>query len=212
MKNAKDLVRCAIDNGCVTNKEISDALGGLEQRLDPATQIKLHDKISDASRYWTLEGTKPGFIGRMYRAGKDVADKTANLATVVVGTALGAEYQAAKAFAGTILDGKLSGVGDHLQYWLGQKTVEVSGPEMMNAMYQMGAATPKIVLGMAAGAVVGWLGYKAARNAANSLYSRWRKNVASEKIVNEFKIGKVEIPQVLGTSKCDRVNAAYTTS
>lgn len=181
-------VRCAIDNGLVTNEEISQALGGLEGRLEPSRQNAVHDEIARASRTYTFDGGRPGFFGRLYRAGKDVLDKGVNIASVVAGAAVGAEYQAAKAFAGTILAGKLSHPGDHLLYWLGQKTVEVSGPDMLNALYNMTASTPQIVLGMGAGALTGWLGYKIVRNGIKGIVSRWRKDRTVYTILQRYNL------------------------
>jgi len=185
-------IRKAIDYGYVTNEEISKTIGTLEDRLGSDTKIKLHDEVADASRYYTFDQS-PNFIGRLYRASKDIADKVVTGTAMVGGAAVGAQYQAAKAFAGTILQGKLTGSWDHLLYWLGKKTIEVSGPDMMNAVYQMASATPQVVIGMGVGALAGYLGYKAAKYGIGKVYSSWRKNVTSRKIAAKYQLDSAQV-------------------
>ena len=190
-KTPYDKVRKCITTGCVTNQEISQTVGDLESLLGVQERQAFHDEVSDASRYFTLGGRKPGFFGRLYLAGKDIVDKTANAACVVAGAAVGAEYEAAKAFAGSILAGKLTNPGDHMAYWLGKKTVEVSGPDMLNALYQLTTSTPQIVMGMGLGAMVGWLGYKLARNLAKGVYNNWRVSATAQRIVGKYHLDRL---------------------
>lgn len=192
-------IRKAIDSGYVTNGELSKAIGTLEDRLDNNGKINLHDEVADASRYYTFDQS-PNFIGRIYRAGKDIADKLVAGTAMVGGAAVGAQYQAAKAFAGTILHGKLTGSWDHLLYWMGKKSVEVSGPDMINAVYQMAAATPQVVIGMGAGALAGYLGYNAVKYCGNKLYTSWRKNVTSRKIASKYNLDSAPANQPVAPS------------
>lgn len=192
--NGATKIRECIDNGYITNAEISGTLGGLERSLGTDTKTNLHDEIADCARYYTLDG-RPSFLGKCYLAGRDIADKLATGTVMVAGSALGAQYQAAKAFAGSILSSKLTGNWDHLLYWLGKKTVEVSGPDMMSAVYQMAAATPQIVLGMGVGALAGYAGYWGAKFCAKKLWTGWRKDVASRKIANKYGLDQQCLPE-----------------
>lgn len=180
-------VRYAIDNGCITHREITEVLAGIDSRLDPKTQLVLHDEISSLARQYTFR-YRLGFAGRMIQAGKDVLWKALCLVAVVLGSAVGAEFKAAKAFAGTLLEGKLTGFGDHFLYWIGRKTISISGPEMMNATYQLVTATSSIVFGMAAGAVAGWIAFAVATKLAGWTWSNWRKNRAAEQLVSKYEL------------------------
>ncbi|MBI4862839.1 MAG: hypothetical protein HY815_21640 [Candidatus Riflebacteria bacterium] len=198
-------VRWAIDHGCTTHREIGEALAGLESHLDQETRAVLLDEISSLARRYTFHHA-PGFAGRMVLAVRHVLWKAACMVVIVAGSAAGAEVQAAKAFAGTLLDGKLTGVGDHFLYWIGRKTITVSGPEMMNATYQLATATPSIVVGMAVGALSGWAIFTVAASLSGWLWSGWRKNRAARVLVTKYALapapaqGKPPMPEPARTA------------
>lgn len=187
MTRAQKQIRYAIDKGYVTSKEIISTLGGLEKKLDANQRIGLCDDIASASRWYTLDGA-PSFFGRLYLAGKDIIGKAAGIGAIVTGAAVGAQVQAAKALTGTLVADKLTGYYDSLLFWLGQKSIETNGLEVMNAMVQMFKSTPSIMLGMGVGALGGWLVYKMGTYVCKSWYNGFLKNRAAAKISRKYAL------------------------
>ena len=137
-------VRQAIDRGYVTNQEISATLGGLERSLGGDRRTTLHDEIAGASRYYTLM-PRPGFIGRCYLAGKDIADRVASLSSVAYGVATGACYQFGAALANTSLGGVVN-PKTALYELITKGKFKVSGEVGFDALLTPITAMPQVII------------------------------------------------------------------
>lgn len=135
-------------------------------KLDP-------DAIAELTLKY-VHNVNPGAAGKLIKQARRLGDKVGGYVAAIVGGAIVAETMATRELSGTLIDDKLQGFGDHLKYWLGMKSVEVSGPEMMDAMTKVVAATPEIVKGMLIGAVLGYVVWKAGTRFGGFLYKRKR--------------------------------------
>jgi hypothetical protein len=157
-----------INNGYIRHDEIIPVLNqaGMSQ-INP-------DEVSDLVRRHRYGGRR-GPIVRLTAAAKNLGDKIGGYVSAAIGAGLLAEIMAAKVFAGSLLDDKLQGFGDHFLYWLGLKSVEISGPEMMYAMGKTIEATPKVVKGMVLGVILGYIGWKVITRAIGYVLRRNRR-------------------------------------
>ena len=168
-----------IGSGYVRHDQIRPALekAGLSQ-IDP-------DEVSDLVKVHKYRGAWWA-RGKVIGGAKTAADKIGSYVSAVVGAGVVAEVMAAREFAGTLIGDKLQGFGDNLLYWLGLKSIEITGPEMMYAMGKVVAATPEIVKGMAIGAAVGYVLWKVITRAIGYSLRRSKRRKDIRKLLDSY--------------------------
>jgi hypothetical protein len=178
IKNIEKIIK----RGQVRHDKIAPALqdAGLEH-IDPDDISELVRRHKYGSGGWTR--------GKAAKGLKSVLDKIGSYVSIILFAAIVAEIVAAQRFADSIIGEKLEGFGDHLLYWLGIKKIEVSGPEMLEAMAKVGMATPVIVRGMIIGAVFGYILWKIATKLISYLLRKRHRVKDIEKLLNKYQTG-----------------------
>ena len=97
-----------------------------------------------------------------------------------------AEINAAKIFSETIIGEKLNGFGDNLLFWLGKKSIEVTGIEMINAMTKAFQSTPVILKWFLIGIIIGFIIWKIFSKLILFTYKRSRLNHDIKRILRIY--------------------------
>ncbi len=110
-------IKRIIDRGYVRHDEIIPILKQIGMsHINP-------DEVSDLVRKYGYG--ERGVGTRLVNNAKALGDKIGGYISAALGAGLLAEIMAAKAFAGSLLEDKLQGFGDHLMYWLGLSSYPV---------------------------------------------------------------------------------------
>ena len=175
VKGIEKLVR----RGYVRHDKIEPQLEkmGLTGMITPDDISTLVRKYKYGKAGWT-----GGKVGTWLKV---VLDKIGSYVLAIVVAALIAESIASRQFAGSLLGDRLQGFGSHLMFWLGLKKVEISGPDMAQAMTKVGLATPHIIKGIVIGLIVGYLGWKAGTRIVGYLFKRSRRRKDIKTLLTE---------------------------
>ena len=99
---------------------------------------------------------------------------------------ISAEINAAKIYSKTIIGEKLNGFGDNLLFWLGKKSIEVTGIEMINAVAKAFQSTPIILKWFFIGAIAGFIIWKICKKLIIFIYKRNKLNHDVKRILRIY--------------------------
>jgi hypothetical protein len=149
--NKYKILNYIIKKGMIKHSEIVPVLNKANlQQMDPDNIAELVKQC----RFKIKSGTG-GFVQLI----KSLINRIFSIVFGLLSALIFGELAAVKAFADTIIAEELKGFGDQFLYWLGLRSISVTGPEMIMAMTKVVEATPKIVEGMIVGFIVGLIIY-----------------------------------------------------
>ena len=177
VKSVEEIIR----SGYIRHDEIAPALEKAGLTQIPPDDISDLVKKYKYNKSWWARGKIAGSI-------KGIVDKIGSYASAIIGAGVIAEIVAAREFADSLIGDKLQGFGDNLLYWLGLKTIPVTGPEMMKAMVNLIGATPEIVKGMAVGIAVGYIAWKVITRVIGYLLKRGKRKRDIKKLLDHYSL------------------------
>ncbi len=148
------VINYIVKKGLVKHSEIIPLLNRADiQHIDPDDIVDLVKRC----RFRARSGAE-GFINLV----KTSINRILSILIAFVTAVIFGELGAVKAFADTVINRQLKGFGDHILYWLGLKSISLTGPDMMAAVAKVVESTPAIVKAMAIGALSGFIAYEIA--------------------------------------------------
>ncbi len=162
-------IKNMVIRGLVQHSEIRPVLNKIEcSQINPDEIVKLTLKYKF--------GNTKRVDSKINNGIWSIADKIITIIITVISGVVFAEVRTAKIFADSIIGDKLSGFGDNLLFWLGKKSINMTGLEMITAMSKAFQATPEILKWLLIGAITGYISWKAISRLAIFIYKRERLN------------------------------------